>query len=146
MLLRDLSITGVTAGFVSVLVGFASSAVIVFQAAQTAGATSAEISSWLFALGIGMGAATIGLSLYYRSPIVTAWLMPGAALLITSLAGVPMAETIGAFLLCAALLTLCGVTGWFERIMDRVPQSLASRMLAGVLLRFGMDAFVSMQA
>ena len=145
-MLKDLSITGVTAGFVSVLVGFASSAVIVFQAAQTAGATAAEISSWLFALGLGMGVTTIGLSLYYRNPIVTAWSTPGAALLITSLIGVPMAEAIGAFLFCALLITLCGVTGWFERIMDRVPQSLASGMLAGVLLHFGMDVFVSMQA
>ena len=144
-MLKDLSIAGVTAGFISVLVGFSSSAVIVFQAAQTAGTTPAEISSWLLALGVGMGATTIGLSLYYRSPIVTAWSTPGAALLITSLAGVPMAEAIGAFLFCAALITLCGVTGWFERIMDRVPQSLASGMLAGVLLRFGMDVFVSMQ-
>jgi benzoate membrane transport protein len=144
-MLKDLSITGVTAGFVSVLVGFASSAVIVFQAAQTAGATPAEISSWLFALGVGMGATTIGLSLYYRNPIVTAWSTPGAALLITSLAGVSMAEAIGAFVFCAALIMLCGITGWFERIMDRVPQSLASGMLAGVLLRFGMDVFVSMQ-
>ena len=117
-MLKDLSIAGVTAGFISVLVGFSSSAVIVFQAAQTAGATPAEISSWLLALGVGMGATTIGLSLYYRSPIVTAWSTPGAALLITSLAGVPMAEAIGAFLFCAALITLCGVTGWFERIMD----------------------------
>ena len=142
---RDLSLSSVTAGFVAVLVGFTASAVIVFQAAEAAGATPAEVSSWLGALGIGMGATCIGLSLYYREPVVTAWSTPGAALLVTSLAGVPMAEAIGAFVLCAGLITLCGVTGWFERVMDRIPIALASAMLAGVLLRFGMDVFVAMK-
>jgi predicted benzoate:H+ symporter BenE len=26
-----------------------------------------------------------------------------------------MPEAVGAFMVCAALITLCGVTGWFER-------------------------------
>ncbi|MCG8425818.1 MAG: benzoate/H(+) symporter BenE family transporter, partial [Chromatiales bacterium] len=37
-----------TAGFVAVMVGYTSSAVIIFQAAAAAGATPAEISSWLW--------------------------------------------------------------------------------------------------
>jgi len=141
---KDISLTAITAGFVAVLVGFTSSAVIVFHAAESAGATPAEVSSWLGALGIGMGITTIGLSLYYRIPVLTAWSTPGAALLATSLSGVPMAEAIGAFLFCAILITLSGVTGWFARAMNRIPMSIASAMLAGVLIRFGMDVFVSM--
>ena len=143
-LFKDISLTAVVAGFVAVLVGFTSSAVIVFHAAESAGATPAEVSSWLGALGIGMGVTTIGLSLYYRIPVLTAWSTPGAALLATSLSGVPMAEAIGAFLFSAVLITLCGITGWFERVMNRIPMSLAAAMLAGVLLQFGMDVFVSM--
>ena len=54
-LLKDLSLSAIAAGFVTVLVGFASSAVIVFQAAQSLGASPAEISSWMWALGLGMG-------------------------------------------------------------------------------------------
>jgi benzoate membrane transport protein len=91
-----------------------------------------------------MGVTTIGLSLYYRMPVLTAWSTPGAALLATSLSGVPMAEAIGAFLFCAVLITLSGITGWFERVMSRIPMSIAAAMLAGVLLQFGMDIFVSM--
>lgn len=144
-MLRDLSLSSVTAGFVAVLVGFTSSAVIVFQAAAAAGASPTQVSSWLGALCIGMGATSIGLSLYYRAPVLTAWSTPGAALLATSLTGVPMEEAIGAFVLCAVLITLSGVTGWFERIMDKIPQTIASAMLAGVLLRFGMDVFVAMK-
>jgi benzoate membrane transport protein len=144
-LLRDLSLSAVTAGFVTVLVGFTSSAVLVFQAARAAGATPAGVGSWIFALGLGMGVTCIGLSLRYRTPVVTAWSTPGAALLITAVAGLPMAESVGAFLVSAALMTLAGFTGVFERFMSRVPISLASAMLAGVLLRFGLDVFVAMK-
>lgn len=141
---KDLSITSVTAGFVAVLVGFTGSAVIVFQAAEAAGASPDQISSWLGALGLGMAATSIGLSLFYRTPVLTAWSTPGAALLATSLSGIPMSEAIGAFMFSAALIILFGFTGWFERIMDRIPLAIASAMLAGVLLRFGLDIFVAM--
>ena len=144
--LRDLSLTNVTAGFIAVLVGFSSSAVIVFHAAETAGASPAEISSWLGALGLGMGLTTIGLSLRYKAPVLTAWSTPGAALLVTSLSGVSLAEAVGAFLFSAVLITLFGSTGWFERVMDRIPMSIASAMLAGVLFQFGVDVFVSMKS
>jgi benzoate membrane transport protein len=142
---KDVSISAVIAGFVTVLVGFTSSAVIVFQAAQALGASSAEIGSWMGALGMGMGLTSILLSLRYRTPIVTAWSTPGAAMLMTTAAGVPMAEAIGAFIISALCMTVCGFTGWFERVLNRIPVSLASGMLAGVLLRFGLDVFTAMQ-
>jgi benzoate membrane transport protein len=144
-LLRDLSASAVVAGFVTVLVGYTSSAVIVFQAAKACGAGPAEIASWMWALGLGMGATCIGLSLRTRVPVVTAWSTPGAALLATSAAGLPMSAAIGAFLVSGALLLLFGVTGWFERGMSRIPLPIASGMLAGVLLRFGLDTFVAMK-
>jgi len=144
-LIRDFSASAAIAGFVTVLVGFTSSAIIVFQAAHALGATPAEIGSWMCALGFGMGITCIGLSLRYRVPVVTAWSTPGAAMLITSAAGIPMGEAIGAFLVSAGLITLCGFTGWFERAINRIPLSIASGMLAGVLLRFGLDVFVAMK-
>jgi benzoate membrane transport protein len=99
----------------------------------------------MWALGIGMGATCIGLSLRYRVPVVTAWSTPGAALLATSAVGLPMPAVIGAFVVSGVLLLVFGVTGWFERGMSRIPLSLASGMLAGVLLRFGLDLFVAMR-
>lgn len=143
--LRDIAPSSVAAGFVTVLVGFTSSAVIVFQAAQALGASEAEIASWLWALGIGMGVTCIGLSLRWRIPIVTAWSTPGAAMLIATNAGVPLSDAMGAFVAVALLTALAGFSGVFERGMRRVPLSLASGLLAGVLLRFGMDVFVSMR-
>lgn len=144
-LFKDFSASAVIAGFVTVLVGFTSSAVIVFQAAQALGASPGEVGSWMGALGLGMGLTSIGLSLRYRQPVVTAWSTPGAAMLITSAAGVPMGEAVGGFLISALLITLCGFTGWFERMINRIPISVASGMLAGVLLRFGLDVFTAMK-
>ncbi len=141
----DFSLSAVIAGFVTVLVGFTSSAAIVFQAARAAGANQAEISSWMWALGIGMGVTCICLSLYYRKPVVTAWSTPGAAMLITSATGVSLPESIGAFVISGVLIALAGFSGWFERSLQRIPISIASAMLAGVLFRFGLDVFVSMQ-
>lgn len=142
---RDFSLSALIAGFVTVLVGFTSSAVIVFQAANTLGASRAEIASWMWALGLGMGLTCIVLSLRYKVPVVTAWSTPGAAMLITSASGVAMPDAIGAFVLCGLLITIAGFSGWFERAMNRIPVSLASAMLAGVLLRFGLDVFVAMK-
>lgn len=144
-LLRDLSFSAVAAGFVTVLVSFASSAVIVFQAAQSLGATPQQIGSWMWALGIGVGLTCIALSLRYRIPVVTAWSTPGAAMLIGSAAGLSLPEVIGAFVMSALLISVSGFSGYFERMMSRVPLSLASGMLGGVLLRFGIDAFAAMK-
>lgn len=143
--LKDLSISAVIAGFVTVLVGFTSSAVIVFQAAGALGASKEQAASWMWALGLGMGLTCIGLSLRYRIPVATAWSTPGAALLITSTAGVSMPEATGAFLISGALIALSGFSGWFERMMSRIPMSVAAGMLAGILLRFGLDAFIALK-
>ena len=141
--LRDFSVSSVAAGFVAVLVGLTSSVVIVFKAAQAAGATPAQAGSWLWALGLGMGATTIGLSLRYKAPILTAWSTPGAALLITSVAGITLEEATGAFVLTGLLIVAVGISGVFERLIDRIPGALASALLAGVLIRFALDAFAA---
>lgn len=143
--LRDSSLSAMAAGLVTVLVGFASSAVIVFQAAQQVGASQAQISSWILALGLGMGATCIGLSLRYRVPVVTAWSTPAAAMLAATTTGLPLSDAIGAFVVCAVLVTMAGFSGVFEKLLGRVPLPLAAGMLAGVLLRFGLDTFVALK-
>jgi benzoate membrane transport protein len=136
---KDLSVSTLVAGFVAVLVGFTSSVAIVFAAAQALGATPAQTTSWIWALGIGMGATSIGLSLAWRQPVLTAWSTPGAALLAAT-SGVAMPDAVGAFVVCGALIAVAGATGWFERVMDRIPQAIAAALLAGVLARFALDA------
>jgi benzoate membrane transport protein len=146
--LEDFSLSAATAGFVAVLVGFTSSVAIVFSAAIALGATPAQISSWMWALGLGMGLCTLLPSLWLRQPVMVAWSTPGAVVLATAgvAGGFGMAEATGAFIACAALITLFGVTGWFEKLLGRIPMPIASALLAGVLTRFGLDAFVALKS
>ncbi|WP_312346713.1 benzoate/H(+) symporter BenE family transporter [Leclercia sp.] len=141
----SLTFPTVLSGFVAVLVGYASSAAIIWQAAAAAGATAPQIAGWMTALGLGMGISTLGLSWWYKAPVLTAWSTPGAALLATSLQGVTLSETIGIFIFANALIVICGVSGLFARLMKIIPHSLAAAMLAGVLLRFGLQAFSNLE-
>ena len=143
--LADTSPSAVVAGFIAMLTGYTSSLVLMFQAGQAAGLTSAQISSWIWALSIGMAVCSIGLSLRYRTPITIAWSTPGAALLITSLGGVSYGEAIGAYITCAVLVVICGLTGSFERLVRRIPASLASALLAGILFKIGSEIFIAAQ-
>ena len=67
--LADTSPSAVVAGFIAMMTGYTSSLVLMFQAGQAAGLTSGQISSWIWALSIGMAICSIGLSLRYRTPI-----------------------------------------------------------------------------
>ncbi len=135
----------ITVGFIVVLIGYTASAAIIFQAAEAVGATQAQLNSWMLVLGLGMGFTGLILSLYYKTPILTAWSTPGAALLVTSLVGVSMEQAIGAFIFCAILLTLTGISGLFEKICALVPMPIANAMLAGVLFQFGRAAFEALE-
>ncbi|MDE1164204.1 MAG: benzoate/H(+) symporter BenE family transporter [Pseudomonas sp.] len=143
--LADTSPSAVVAGFIAMMTGYTSSLVLMFQAGQAAGLTTAQISSWIWALSIGMAVCSIGLSLRYRTPITVAWSTPGAALLITSLGHVAYPEAIGAYVTCAVLVLICGLTGSFERLVKKLPSSLAAALLAGILFKIGSEIFVAAQ-
>jgi benzoate membrane transport protein len=130
-----------------VLVGFTSSVAIVFQAAQSFGATPAQITSWIWALGLGMGLCSLVPSLLLRKPVMVAWSTPGAAVLATAGAAgsFSMGEAVGAFMVCSLLVILVGATRGLERVADRIPMEIASALLAGVLARFGIQAFAAAQ-
>lgn len=133
------------AGFIAVLVGYASSAAIIWQAAASAGASASQIAGWMTALGLGMGVSTLALTLWRKVPILTAWSTPGAALLVSGLQGVTLNQAVGVFIFANGLMVLCGLTGLFARLMKIIPHSLAAAMLAGILLRFGLQAFATLE-
>jgi benzoate membrane transport protein len=140
---RDISASAIAAGLVAVLVSFGGTAVLMVQAGHTAGLDAARIGSWIGSLSLAFGFGGAVYSLRTGLPIVMAWSTPGAALLVTALAGVPFNEAIGAFVLAAALTLACGLFGWIDPILRRIPGEIAAAMLAGVLLNFGMGIFGS---
>jgi benzoate membrane transport protein len=138
---QDVSVAAVSAGFVAVLVAFTSTIALVFHAARSLHASPDQVSSWVLALGLGMAVGSIGLSWWTRMPTLVTWSTPGAAVIASAAVGVSLNEAVGAFIVCGLLMLLCGVTGWFERVMDRIPVALASSLLAGILAKFALMAF-----
>ena len=79
---------------------------------------------------------------------MVAWSTPGAAVLATAgvAGGFSMGQAVGALMVSAVLITLFGITGWFEKLMNRIPVAIASALLVGVLARFGMQGFTAAQS
>lgn len=144
-LLQDFSIPAAFAGFITFLVGISVSAVLVIQSAQMLGANTAEITSWFWALGLGIGLSGLILSWKFKYPVATSWSTAGLALILATANGYSMNAALGAFLVCGLLTAVLGFLGIFEKILRYIPQSLTSAMLAGVLLKFGIELFVSLQ-
>ncbi len=144
-LLEDISIPAIFAGFITFLVGISVSAVLVIQAAQILGATSEQISSWFWALGLGIGISGLFLSWKFKYPVATSWSTAGLALIIATGSGYTLYEAIGAFFICGLLTAILGFSGVFKKALSYIPQSLTSAMLAGVLLKFGIALFASLQ-
>ncbi len=140
---RDMSLPAMTAGFVAALVAMSSSAAIIFAAARAFGAGDSVVASWIWAVCVGSGLASLVPSLVLRKPVMIAWSTPGAVVLATAAADgdFHMSQAVGAFMVCSLLITWAGVSGWFERIMHRIPMSVAAALLAGVLARFALQAF-----
>jgi benzoate membrane transport protein len=81
------------------------------------------------------------LSLRLRMPIVLAWSTPGAALLAAAPPGLPWPTAIAVFLVAALLMLLLGLIPALGRLASRIPGSIASALLAGVLIPFCLAAF-----
>ena len=123
-----------TAALVATVAGVGGTLPVVLAAAHAMGATPAEASSWVAGLGIATAASTLYLSVRYRMPITAAWSTSGAAL-VAATQGVPgIHAAVGAFILAAVLILLTAAVRPLGRLIERIPASIASAMLAGILL------------
>lgn len=137
----DSSLSAIAAGFLAVLVSLAGPLAIFYQAAQAGHMSNDMFASWVWGISLGAAVAGIFLSWTLKAPVITAWSAPGTALLIPLFPALSIHEAVGAYLTTAALLLLIGLSGGFERLMASVPKGVASGMMAGILLPFGLNAF-----
>lgn len=131
----------IVAGVLSVIVNYGGTFILVFQAAKVAGLGPEQTASWVWSVSIGVGLTGIYLSWRHREPVITAWSTPAAAFLVTALSTTSYAEAVGAYLLSAAAFVVLGLSGCFERVIRLIPSGVASGLLAGILLQFGVGAF-----
>ena len=131
----------IVAGLISVIVNYGGTFILVFQAAKVAGLSPELTASWVWSVSIGVGLTGLFLSWRHREPIITAWSTPAAAFLVTALATTPYAEAVGAYIISAVAFVLLGLSGYFEKVIRLIPPGIASGLLAGILLQFGIGAF-----
>ncbi|MCG8294747.1 benzoate/H(+) symporter BenE family transporter [Pseudomonas entomophila] len=140
-LFKDCSLSAVVAGCIATLISYAGPLVIIFHAAEAGGLSHAQLSSWVWAVSLGSGALGLLLSLRYRAPVVIAWSIPGSALLVTALPQLGLAQAVGAYLVANLILLLIGLSGAFDRLVARLPGSIAAGLQAGILFSFGSEVF-----
>jgi benzoate membrane transport protein len=139
-MLAAVSFSAVIAGFIAVAVSYAGPMVVVLQAAHAAHLGDELTASWVSSIAIASGITCIVLSVATRQPVVVAWSVPGAALLLAALGHYPYSDALGAYVVAALAALVLGVTGWFGKIMEAVPQPVVAALLAGVLLPFVLKA------
>lgn len=141
----DFSVSAIVAGLIAVAVGYAGPVLLIFQAAKVANLSNANLSSWIWAISVASGLTAIILSIHFKAPVITAWSTPGVVLLISSWQVYTYSDAIGSFIFAGALITVFGFTGLFASFMKRIPYSIITAMLAGILLEFGVDVFISLK-
>lgn len=144
-IMKDLSLSSVTSGFLVVLISYFGPLVIFFQVGTVGNISAEMMSSWIWAISIGAGVSGIYLSWKYKSPIITAWSAPGSALLITLVTNTSMSLIVGAYLTAALIIFLVGVTGSFDWLIKHIPKGLAAGMMAGILFQFVLGSFKALQ-
>ncbi len=125
--------------FVAAIVGFGGTLALIIAAANALGATQLETASWVTAICLAMAVESLWLSWRTKMPVITAWSTPGAALLAAS-SGYSMADAVGAFLIVGAMLIVTGLFKPLTRLIARIPASVASGMLAGIVVTFAINA------
>lgn len=141
---QDQSMTAFTAAIVAILAGYGGPLAIVIQAAQ-AGQLSPELTtSMLMALCMTFGLAGFVLSYATRAPIITAWSTPGAVFLITALPTLPYNQAVAGFVVASLVIFIISISGAFDFVMNKIPKSIAAALLAGILLRFGLNTFTEL--
>jgi benzoate membrane transport protein len=139
----DWSLSATVAGFLAVLISYSGPLIIFFQAAQKASVAPSMMISWIWGISIGAAVAGIFLSIKYKVPVITAWSAPGTALLVTLFPNISLNEAVAAYITAALVILFIGLTGYFDKLLKWIPQSIAAGMMAGILFQFGLGLFTA---
>jgi benzoate membrane transport protein len=127
-----------SAATAAVVVGFASTILVVIEGAKVVGASPTQQASTAAILCYAMAVCSAVLAFRYKQPIMVAWSTPGSALMATGAAGIAFPDAVGAFMVAAALMILTALVRPLANAISKLPPGLAAGMLAGVLLRYAL--------
>lgn len=127
----------ILAGFVASTSGSLATFGIAIAGLVAMGATRDQTFTALFVSLIGYGVLSMALSLRYKMPISIVWSTPGAAFLAASVGlGLSFEQAVSGFLLSGFLIAITGLWPALTRLVTKIPSTIASAMLAGVLFVF----------
>ncbi|WP_420174662.1 benzoate/H(+) symporter BenE family transporter [Luteococcus sp. OSA5] len=135
---RDASLSALFAGLIAVVVSYAGPLLVVLEAARQGGLDARQTASWVWAISVASGLLCLFASWITRTPVMVAWSIPGAALLVGLLPQHEYSDVIGAFIVCGLLSALLGFTGWIGKLMRATPRPITAAVLAGVLVPFAL--------
>jgi benzoate membrane transport protein len=141
MTFRMPPVTAWSAALIAALIGFGGTVALVVQAMKVLGASPEQTGSAVTALCLSIGLAGAAMSIGLRMPVVLAWSTPGAALLAGTTAQLSWPAAVGVFVVAAVLAIVLGLIPALGRLAEKIPSTVASAMLAGVLLPFCLTLF-----
>lgn len=142
---KNICLESASAGTVAAIFGCTGPVFLILKAAQAGGLNEIETISWVFSVYLISGIIGLILALYYKQPICGAWSMPGVAILAVALKNHSLQDASGAYLLTGIIILLLGLTGIIGKIIKWLPIPIVMAMIAGILVGFCTDIFVSLQ-
>lgn len=109
---------------------------IIISAAQQAGLSGHQTSSWIFSALAVNGLASLLISWKTRQPLVFLWTIPGTVLAAPVIAHYGLGAAIGVYLACAAVLVLLALTNAIALLDKWVPMPIVMAMIAGLFMRY----------
>lgn len=133
---KSLNPATIGAGLIAAIFGCTGPALIVINGAQESGLSPVETASWIFGIYVFGGLISLVMALYYKQPLVGAWSIPGAVLVVGALQDFTFPEMVGAFFAAGAIVLIIGLTGLVGKVATWLPFPIVMAMIAGALIRF----------
>ncbi|HDR8993354.1 TPA: benzoate/H(+) symporter BenE family transporter [Burkholderia vietnamiensis] len=139
--LSEISIGALVIPFLSCILGFAGTIVLIMRSQEAIGASPTQTVSAITSLCIAISLVGFVLTLRYRVPVILGWSTPGAALLIAYPSEGRYSEMVGAFVIAGIMIVAVGYVSILRRAISKIPSSISLAMLAGIVFPFCLPIF-----
>ncbi|MBU6144417.1 MAG: benzoate/H(+) symporter BenE family transporter [Acidobacteria bacterium] len=134
----------IIAGLVASITGTAATVGIFLSAYVNLGASKEQSIAMVSIMLVAYGLLSIVLSWKFKMPLSIVWSTPGAALIAGStLPDLGFSNAMGGVLIAGLLLALTGLWPALGKLVSKIPKSVASAMLAGVIFSFCVAPFAA---
>ena len=109
--------------------------------APALGITDAQRTTWILGLYLLPAVASIGMTWYFRMPLIVGWSGPAIIFLASASGVATYSDMIGAMMVTGILLIMLGVSGLTAKLSAFIPAPIIFGVVAGSILPFLINAF-----